>query len=192
MAFSQSVEGGVFADLGASTGGFCEVLLSRGARRVYAVDVGKDQLAPSVASDPRVIVMDETNARYLRREDFDLPLDGIVSDLSFISLSYVLPVISELLDDAGRAFVLFKPQFECGGVGLKKGGILPVKMHGALLSQFYDQCLAVQLAPQGIVNAPIHAHKNVEYIVFLKKGGVPIAREQFLRRAQERPFPEEI
>ena len=192
LAFSQSVEGGVFADLGASTGGFCEVLLSRGAQRVYAVDVGKDQLAPSVASDPRVIVMDETNARYLRCEDFDLSLDGIVSDLSFISLSYVLPVISELLDDAGRAFVLFKPQFECGGVGLKKGGILPGTMHGALLSQFYDQCLAVQLAPQGIVNAPIHAHKNVEYIVFLKKGGVPIAREQFLHRAQERPFPEEI
>ena len=159
---------------------------------MYAVDVGKDQLAPSVASDPRVVVLDETNARYLRCEDFDLPLDGIVSDLSFISLSLILPVIAGLLDDGGRAFVLFKPQFECGGVGLKKGGILPVKMHGALLSQFYDQCLAVQLAPQGIVNAPIHAHKNVEYIVFLKKGGVPIAREQFLHRAQERPFPEEI
>lgn len=190
-AFSQNVENCVFADLGASTGGFCEVLLSRGARRVYAVDVGKGQLAPSLAHDPRVVVMDETNARYLRREDFDMPLDGVVSDLSFISLSLILPVISALLDRGGRAFVLFKPQFECGGRGLGKSGILPVKYHVALLSEFYERCLSALLAPMSIVNAPIHAKKNVEYIVFLQKDGRQISREEFLRLAAERRFPEE-
>lgn len=189
-AFSQSVEGGVFIDLGASTGGFTEVLLSHGARRVYAVDVGKGQLAPSLAEDARVTVMDETNARFLTRDQFSDIIDGVVSDLSFISLSLILPVISDLLKEGGRAFLLFKPQFECGGVGLSKG-ILPVRYHKALLSGFYDGCLSHSLAPQAIVNAPIHAHKNVEYVVFLVKDGTPVTREEFLRRASERPFSEE-
>lgn len=191
IVFEQCVSGKVFADFGASTGGFCEVLLSRGAERVYAIDVGRNQLAPTIASDPRVVVMDETNARYLSRKDFDVPLDGVVSDLSFISLSLILPVISELLQTGGKAYVLFKPQFECGGVGLGKGGVLPIKYHAPLLSVFYDRCLASDLAPKGIVNAPIHVRKNVEYIVHLEKGGIPVSRELFLRQSAERRFPEE-
>ena len=189
--FGEDVAGCTFADLGASTGGFTEALLSRGAGRVYAVDVGHDQLAPSLASDPRVTVMDGTNVRFLTPASFDAPPDGVVSDLSFISLSLVLPVMAELLHEGGRAFVLFKPQFECGGVGLGKGGILPVKRHPPLLSAFYDRCIACGLAPQNIVNAPVRARKNVEYVVFLKKGGAPMERTLFLQCAQERPFPEE-
>lgn len=184
-AFGESVAGGVFADLGASTGGFTEVLLRRGARHVYAVDVGKAQLAPSLVQDGRVTVMDERNARYLVRGDFAEALDGVVSDLSFISLRLVLPTVAQLLDEGGRAFVLFKPQFECGGRGLGKGGILPVRYHRALLAEFYAFCLTQGLSPRAVVNAPVHAHKNLEYIVFLQKGANPLSAEEFLQRAEK-------
>ncbi len=183
-AFGQDVRGEVFADLGASTGGFTEVLLSRGAAHVFAVDVGHAQLAPALAGDARVTVMDGRNARYLTRADFGVTLDGVVSDLSFISLKLILPVISALLDGGKRAFVLFKPQFECGGTGLGKGGILPVRYHGALLKGFYRDCMENSLAPRAIVNAPLVARKNVEYVVFLQKEGVPVAEDTFLKAAQ--------
>ena len=183
-AFGARVEGEVFADLGASTGGFTEVLLSRGARRVYAVDVGKAQLAPSLAEDARVVVMDETNARYLTPEQFPEPLDGVVSDLSFISLKLILPAVSRLLREGGRAFVLFKPQFECGGRGLGKGGILPAKYHRALLADFYASCLMQRLAPCAVVPAPILPRKNIEYVVQLVKDGQPVPPEHFLRVTQ--------
>ena len=101
--FGESVDGMVFADLGASTGGFTEVLLRRKARHVYAVDVGKAQLAPSLAADTRVTVMDETNARYLTADMFEEPLDGVVSDLSFISLRLVLPAVAAILPAQGKA-----------------------------------------------------------------------------------------
>ena len=166
-------------------------MLRSGARHVYCVDIGEHQLDPALAGDARVTVMDRTNARYLTREQFPEKIDAVVSDLSFISLSLILPVISALLDRGGRAFVLFKPQFECGGRGLGKSGILPVKYHAALLSEFYERCLSALLAPMSIVNAPIHAKKNVEYIVFLQKDGRQISREEFLRLAAERRFPEE-
>ena len=129
--------------------------------------------------------MDETNARYLTRADFGMTLDGVVSDLSFISLKLVLPAVADLLDDGGRAFVLFKPQFECGGKGLGKGGILPVRYHRALLADFYAFCMTLSLAPRAIVCAPVHPHKNIEYVVFLQKGGTPIPPEAFLKNAEK-------
>ena len=183
MHFRQSVAGEVFADLGASTGGFCDVLLQNGAARVYAVDVGCNQLAETLRANRAIIPMDGVNARYLTRENFPEQLDGVVSDLSFISLRLVLPVIAGLLEQGGRAFVLFKPQFECGGAGLGKNGILPVSYHHGLLSAFYEACVAHDMAPVDIVNAPIRPKKNVEYVLFLKKGTVPIPQEEFLRRA---------
>lgn len=183
--FSQCVEGAVFADLGASTGGFCDVLLRRGAKRVYAVDVGTAQLDARLRADSRVVIMDGVNARYLKAKDFPEPLDGIVSDLSFISLKLILPAVQALLGEGGRAFVLFKPQFECGGRGLSKGGILPAKHHAVLLEDFYDFCRTLGLAPQGIVNAPLHERKNVEYVVFLKKGAIPCDKVQFWQQAAQ-------
>ena len=181
--FREDVSGQVFADLGASTGGFTEVLLLHGAAHVYSVDVGKAQLAPSLASDERVSVMDERNARFLTASDFPEPLDGIVSDLSFISLRLVLPVIRDLLGEKGRAFVLFKPQFECGGTGLGKGGILPARYHKDLLDGFFTFCCTQSLAPRGIVNAPVLPRKNIEYVVFLEKNGTPLSKDEFLRSA---------
>lgn len=181
-AFGADVAGKVFADLGASTGGFTDCLLCRGAAHVFCVDVGVSQLAPSLRADGRVTVMDGTNARYLRREDFSLPLDGVVSDLSFISLRLVLPAVAELLPAGGAAYVLFKPQFECGRQAIRKSGICPEALHGPLLADFYDFCVGLGLAPRDIVNAPLRPRKNIEYVVYLEKLGPEIPKEEFLRR----------
>lgn len=178
--FRASVEGVVAADLGASTGGFCDCLLQHGAKKVYCVDVGKSQLDPRLASDPRVIVMDETNARYLSCASFPEKIDVVTADLSFISLRLILPALSSVLCEEGRAFVLFKPQFECGGMGLGKSGILPVRLHAELLSDFYDFAVGLGLSVRDIVNAPIRPKKNVEYVIFLDRGGFSVGRGRFL------------
>lgn len=182
-AFGGSVEGKVFADLGASTGGFTDCLLQNGAAHVYSVDVGKSQLDASLASSPRVTVMDGTNARYLTAESFPEPIGGVAADLSFISLRLVLPAVAAILIESGEAYLLFKPQFECGGKGLGKSGILPPARHAALLRAFYADALACGLAPTDIVNAPVRAGKNIEYVVLLKKGGTPVGEAAFSERA---------
>ena len=183
--FTCEVQGKVFADLGASTGGFTDCLIRRGAKRVYCVDVGTSQLDPSLLSTGKIVVMDDTNARFLTAKSFAEPIDGVVSDLSFISLRLVLPAICEILPSGGSALVLFKPQFECGGKGLGKSGILPVRLHGELLREFYEFCVSLGLAPCDVVNAPIRPKKNVEYVVWLKKGGDPIPEESFLRKVRK-------
>lgn len=114
--------GRVCADLGASTGGFTEVLLRRGAARVYAVDVGRAQLHERVAHDARVVVLDEVNARHL--ESLPEPIELLVADLSFISVTKVLPAIHRLLAPGGQALVLVKPQFEVGPERVGKGGLV--------------------------------------------------------------------
>lgn len=181
--FGENVEGETAVDLGASTGGFTDCLLRRGAKRVYCVDVGENQLARSLAADARVVIMDRTNARNLTHSDFPEPIRLVVSDLSFISLRLVLPAVSDILREGGRAFLLFKPQFECDGVGLGKNGILPKARHAALLSDFYDRAESYALMPRGIVNAPVFPQKNIEYVVFLEKNGVALAKERFLALA---------
>ena len=183
--FQESVAGCVFADLGASTGGFCDCLLKHNASHVYCVDVGESQLDERLSSDVRVTVMDNTNARFLNPEDFSQTLDGVTADLSFISLKLVLPAIKRILPAGGRAFLLFKPQFECGREGLKKGGICPVTLHAKLLSGFYDFARSLSLAPQNIVNAPLREKKNVEYMIFLSSEGTPIEKWDFLKRAEK-------
>lgn len=179
--FQESVEGCVIADLGASTGGFSDCVLRRGAKKVYCVDVGEKQLDQKIEQDERVVVMDRTNARYLTPSDFPEALDVVIADVSFISLRLILPAVSSLLSKGKRAFVLFKPQFECEGRGLSSGGILPRRLHGDLLNSFYNFCLSLSLSPQGIAVAPIREKKNVEYIVFLKKEGTPISLNEFMR-----------
>ena len=112
--------GAIAADLGASTGGFTEVLLHRGATKVYAIDVGKGQLAWRLRTDPRVVVMEGVNARYL--DGLPEPVDWVVGDLSFISLRLILPAVGRLLRPGGQALVLVKPQFEVGRSAVGKGG----------------------------------------------------------------------
>jgi len=182
-AFGDSVECLVFADLGASNGGFTDCLLQNGAKKVYCVDVGESQLDEKLTADSRVAVMDRTNARYLTPKDFSETLDGIVSDMSFISLKLIFPVISALLQAGKIAYVLIKPQFEIGRKGVGKSGIVPRRLHAGVLSEIYDAALASSLAPTDVVNAPVREKKNVEYVAKLVKEGTPIKKSEFLAKA---------
>ncbi len=185
LAFHESPSGETFADLGASTGGFCDCLLRFGASHVFCVDVGENQLEPALQADPRVTVMDNRNARFLTPADFPCTLDGIVGDLSFISLRLILPVVYSLLPQNGRAFLLFKPQFECGRSLSSKSGICPLRLHPALLAEFYDFCKALSFIPQNIVNAPVRPKKNIEYLLFFVKGKDGLSKAEFLSRAEK-------
>lgn len=182
-AFGESVEGCVFADFGASTGGFTDCLLRRGAKKVYCIDVGENQLDDTLKRDSRVVIFDKTNVRYLDEGRFSEPLDGIVSDLSFISLRLVLPVIARIFHGEERAFMLFKPQFECGKGKTGKSGILPVRYHEALLSDFYDFSLSLGLNVHNVVNAPYREGKNLEYVLHLSRAACALDKREFLSRA---------
>jgi len=124
QAFPVDPAGLACADLGASTGGFTDLLLQRGAARVYAVDVGYGQLHPRLRSDPRVVVRERENARFLTAEALGERVDLVVGDLSFISLRLVLPAVRAILREGGWALLLVKPQFEVGKGEVGKGGVV--------------------------------------------------------------------
>lgn len=164
----------VCMDLGASTGGFTDVLLSRGARKVYAVDVGYGQLAWKLRNDSRVIVMERTNARYLETKDFEEPLDIITIDASFISLKLLLPVVEKLLAKEGSIICLVKPQFEAGKERLGKGGIVrKAEIHQEILEEvaaFIET--ETQLYLIDVTWSSIKGPKgNIEFLFYLKKTG---------------------
>lgn len=118
------VEGKIAIDVGASTGGFTDCLLQAGAKQVYAVDVGYGQIAWKLRQDPRVVVIEKTNARYLKPEDFGFHFDLATIDVSFISLRIVLPVIAKLIKPTGDIIALIKPEFEATRKLVKKGGVI--------------------------------------------------------------------
>jgi 23S rRNA (cytidine1920-2'-O)/16S rRNA (cytidine1409-2'-O)-methyltransferase len=122
--FRIPVDGKVCIDVGSSTGGFTDCLLQRGAVRVYAIDAGTAQLDWKIRNDPRVVVREQTNARYLRAGDFDEPMDFAVCDVSFISVTLILPVLPGLLREGGEMVILVKPQFEVERSLVGKGGIV--------------------------------------------------------------------
>ena len=159
----------IFADLGASTGGFCDCLLQKGAKRVYAVDVGESLLHESLQTDMRIIKMDNTNARYLQKSDFADRLDGVVTDVSFISLRLILPVISALIDENGWAVALIKPQFECENKHIGKSGIVHPSAHAEIVKKVLGYALESGLYARSVVNAPVRKGKNIEYAVWLTK-----------------------
>lgn len=138
-AFGVSVTGLVCADVGASTGGFTDVLLQRGARRVYAIDVGTDQLHEKLRRDGRVTSMEHVNARALNRSMFPEPPSLAVMDVSFISIRLILPALFETLGAEGRVISLVKPQFEAGrqDVG-KRGVVAKPEVHRRVLSEIVD------------------------------------------------------
>ena len=142
--FGIDAKDAVAIDIGASTGGFTDVLLQNGAKRVYAVDVGTGQLDAGIAEDPRVVNMEQTNARELRREQFSPPPELGVMDVSFISISKILPALREILGENGRLISLIKPQFEAGKAALgKKGVITSASVHEKVLKDvaaFAPQC----------------------------------------------------
>jgi 23S rRNA (cytidine1920-2'-O)/16S rRNA (cytidine1409-2'-O)-methyltransferase len=168
-AFPVAPAGRVCIDIGASTGGFTDCLLQHGARKVYAVDVGYGQLAWSLRNDMRVVVRERTNIRNCTRSDFAEPLELAVIDLSFISLTKVLPVVCALLEPQSPVIALVKPQFEVGKGEVGKGGIVrdEEKRRAALarVKEFAGTC---GFTAGGEIVSPITGQKgNVEYLLHL-------------------------
>jgi 23S rRNA (cytidine1920-2'-O)/16S rRNA (cytidine1409-2'-O)-methyltransferase len=167
--FHIQVAGSIALDVGASTGGFTDVLLKAGSRRVYAVDVGYGQLAWTLRNDPRVVVMERTNIRDL--EVLPDPVDLGVADVSFISLRLVLPVVARLLRPAGEAVVLIKPQFEAGKGQVGKGGV--VRDVGVRAQALRDVLRAAEHGDWrvlGLTRSPIRGPAgNVEFLAYLSR-----------------------
>ncbi len=171
-AFGLTVAGKVCMDTGASTGGFTDCMLQRGARRVYAVDVGYGQLDYRLREDSRVVCMERTNARYLTRQQVPEELDFATVDVSFISLKLILPVLRALLKEDGQAVCLVKPQFEAGKekVG-KKGVVRDPKVHLEVLEQFLLHGEEADFSVQGLTYSPIRGPEgNIEYLGYLTVG----------------------
>jgi len=171
--FGIDPTGYVCVDCGASTGGFTDCLLQRGARHVYAVDVGYGQLAWSLRSDGRVTVMERTNARNLTSDMFPGKMDMAVMDMSFISLRLVLPAVRMLLADRGQVVCLVKPQFEAGRekVG-KKGVVRDPEVHREVLEDFVASAGELGFAVAGLDYSPVRGPEgNIEYLAWLKTEG---------------------
>lgn len=157
-------------DAGASTGGFTDLLLARGARIVFAVDVGRGQLLDRLARDPRVVSMERTNLRSLR--SLPEPIDLATLDLSFISLRLALPAVRGLLADDGRVVALVKPQFEAGRDAVPRGGVVrDPETHRAVLLAFAEHAAAAGLAPTALIASPlVGADGNREFLALLRIG----------------------
>ena len=170
-AFGLSCSGWVVMDVGASTGGFTDCVLQRGAQRVYAIDVGYGQLDWRLRSDPRVIVMDRLNVRYLRQEDIPELVDLIVIDVSFISLKMVWPVILPVLKPQGYLVSLIKPQFEVGKGQVGRGGIVrDEKLRQTVKDQFVEYANSLSLDLIGLIDSPVLGKKgNKEIVMGLQK-----------------------
>lgn len=166
------VEGAVCADLGASTGGFTDCLLQHGATRVYAVDVGHGQLAWRLVQDPRVVVRDRTNARYLRAADLPEPVRVVTADLAFISLSRVFASVADLLAAGGDTVCLVKPQFEAGPERVGRRGVVrePAVWHDVLAAV----CAAAEtegLRVRGLAVSPLLGPQgNAEFLLWARPG----------------------
>lgn len=160
------------ADIGASTGGFTDCMLQNGAAKVYAVDVGYGQLAWSIRSDPRVVCLERTNARYLTREQIPEPLDFASIDVSFISLGLILPALRPLMAPDGQVAALVKPQFEAGRdkVG-KKGVVRDPAVHLEVLERFLEHAAQADFSVRGLDFSPIRGPEgNIEYLGYLHAG----------------------
>lgn len=182
--FDYSVKDKVFADIGASTGGFTDCLLQNGAKKVYCIDVGDSQLDKSL-SRQNIVIIDNHNARNLSRELFCEVLCGAVIDVSFISLTYILSAVADVLEDGADIIALIKPQFECENKKVGKRGIVSDKrQHKKVLEKIYDFALSCGLCPLKLTNAPIISGKNIEYLMLMKKGcKSPVDKEILIKSA---------
>jgi 23S rRNA (cytidine1920-2'-O)/16S rRNA (cytidine1409-2'-O)-methyltransferase len=170
--FALAVEGRVAVDVGASTGGFTDCLLQHGAARVYAIDVGHGQLAWRLRSDPRVVVMDGVNARYLKPEALPEPADLAVVDVAFISLTLVLPAVAALVRPGGGMVTLIKPQFEAGRAQVGRGGVVrDPAVHDQVVARVRAFGAAeLKLAWEGCCRSPILGPAgNVEFLAYWRK-----------------------
>ena len=169
------LEGAVCADIGASTGGFTDCMLQNGARKVYAVDVGYNQLDYRLRTHPQVVCMERTNARYLTAEQIPEPLDFFSVDVSFISLSLILPALRPLMKEGGQGVCLVKPQFEAGKdkVG-KKGVVRDPAVHLEVLEHFLVHAGSAGFSVKDLTFSPIKGPEgNIEYLGYLQAGPGP-------------------
>jgi 23S rRNA (cytidine1920-2'-O)/16S rRNA (cytidine1409-2'-O)-methyltransferase len=171
-AFAVDPAGRIAIDVGASTGGFTDVLLDRGATRVYAVDVGYGQLAERLRHDPRVVSMERVNARTLDATTLPEPVDLAVVDVSFISLGLVLaPIRAVLRDGAGPILALVKPQFEAGKADAKGGVVRDPAVHRRVLRETVARADAAGLGVRGVIPSGILGPEgNREFLVYLQAG----------------------
>lgn len=175
--FSLDVDGRLALDMGASTGGFTQVLRERGARRVLAVDVGHGQLAPSIADDPGVTSVEGYNVRHMTRENLaaatgeDAPPDLIVGDLAFISLELILPAVAAVAAPDSDIVLLVKPQFEVGRTAVRGGLVTDPATRADAVSRSVWSAWDAGLGMLGILASPIlGTHGNAEYLVHLAPG----------------------
>ena len=170
-AFKIDPAGLVCLDIGSSTGGFTDCLLRHGAKRVVAIDSGTNQLDWRIRQDPRVEVHENTNARYLKSGDFHSPFDLGVIDVSFISVTKILPAVQELLKNEGKLIVLVKPQFEVGRGEVGKGGVVrePEK-HERVVQKINDFAKSLGFEVVGLIESPIRgAEGNKEFLALYER-----------------------
>jgi len=190
--FPILLEGKTCMDIGASTGGFTDCMLQNGAGKVYAVDVGYGQLAWSLRSELRVVVLERTNIRYITGEQVPEEIHFISVDVSFISLALVLPVAARLLSDEGEAVCLIKPQFEAGRdkVG-KKGVVRDPDIHREVVEKCVELGVENGFSVLGLSYSPVKGPEgNIEYLMYLKKSSAPLgvdsdAPRQIVERSHE-------
>lgn len=170
--FGWDVAGAVAIDVGSSTGGFTDVLLSRGAARVYAVDSGTNQLAWKLRQDPRVTVLEQTSARLLTPQLIDAPCGWVVCDASFISLAKVLEVPLRLAAPQCQLVALIKPQFEVGRAEVGKGGVVrDPALHARVCAEVSGWLAADGWTVQGVVESPIKGPEgNIEFLIAARRG----------------------
>ncbi len=188
--FGVDPTGFVCSDSGASTGGFTDCLLQQGASKVFAIDVGYGQLDWKIRSDPRVVVMERTNVRYVTPEQLGQPLDLSVVDVSFISLKIVLPVIKTFLKPDGQVLCLIKPQFEAGKekVG-KKGVVREPQTHKEVLDNFVLLAKELNFTILGLTFSPVKGPEgNIEFLAHLTladKAGIEPDTQSVVSKAHE-------
>ena len=189
-AFGIAVNGLIAADFGASTGGFTDCLLQRGAARVYAIDVGYGQLASRLRADPSVIVMERTNVRHL----VTLPdrVDLVTIDVSFIGLSLVLPTARNLLSERGRIVALIKPQFEAGRVNVGRGGVVrDSRVHRRVLEDHFTTTADLGLGITGLAASPLRGPAgNIEFLADLAPNVSSIPMDDAIDNALAEAPPE--
>jgi 23S rRNA (cytidine1920-2'-O)/16S rRNA (cytidine1409-2'-O)-methyltransferase len=170
--FRIKVENKVVLDVGASTGGFTDCLLQRGAKRVYALDVGYGQLDWKLRNAPRVINIERTNIRYFKEKDLPEKADLVTVDVSFISLDKVLPSLIPLLREKGEIIVLIKPQFEAERKQTKKGVVRDPQVHKEVIYKIIAVVGKENLKIRGLTFSPLRGPAgNIEYFIYLSKGG---------------------
>jgi 23S rRNA (cytidine1920-2'-O)/16S rRNA (cytidine1409-2'-O)-methyltransferase len=169
--FRPDIKGKLALDIGASTGGFTDCLLRHGARRVYAIDVGYGQLAWELREDPRVVVVERTNARDLKPDLFAEPPEIATIDASFISLTLLLKPVSEVLADGGQIIALIKPQFEAGREQVGKGGVVrDPEVHIQVVEKIKSFAKGIGLNPKSTMESPLQGPAgNKEFFIYIVK-----------------------